>query len=93
MKWITVAVVSLALIGCGVVPEVDRIVSADALRGEWRSVLESPGGELPFGLRIGFEGGRLTAVILNHEEEVPMTRGSRAGYPETAFALTARGPR
>jgi thiol-disulfide isomerase/thioredoxin len=71
MKWVTATLVSIALIGCGPLPEVDRIVTADALRGEWRSVLESPGGELPFGLRIGFEGGRLTAVILNHDEEVP----------------------
>jgi hypothetical protein len=71
MKWITATLVSIALIGCGPLPEVDRIVTADALRGEWRSVLESPGGELPFGLRIEFEGGRLTAVILNHDEEVP----------------------
>jgi thiol-disulfide isomerase/thioredoxin len=71
MKYVTVAVVSIALIGCGAPPEVTWIATADALRGEWRSVLESPGGELPFGLRIDFEGGRLTAVILNHDEEVP----------------------
>ena len=71
MKWIPAAVVSISLIACGGPPEVDQILVADALRGEWRSVLESPGGELPFGLRIDFAGGRLTAVILNHDEEVP----------------------
>ena len=71
MKWATVILVSIALIGCGVPHEVSMIATADALRGEWRSVLESPGGELPFGLRIGVAEGRLTAVILNHDEEVP----------------------
>jgi len=71
MKWVAVVLVSIPLIACGGPPEVDQILVADALRGEWRSVLESPGGDLPFGLRIGFTEGRLTAVILNHNEEVP----------------------
>ena len=71
MKLVTVALVLIPLIACSGPPEVDQILVADALRGDWRSVLESPGGDLPFGLRIGFNGGRLTAVILNHDEEVP----------------------
>src|SRR5437867_7578155 len=40
--------------------------------GEWRAALESPGGELPFGLRIEERSpGEILAVVVNGEEVVP----------------------
>lgn len=38
--------------------------------GPWRAWLESPGGELPFGLEIAREGAKLSATILNGEERI-----------------------
>lgn len=38
--------------------------------GTWRATLASPGGPLPFGLRIDGESGSLHAVALNGPEEV-----------------------
>lgn len=43
------------------------IANAKSIDGTWRGVLTSPGGELPFTLRIA--GGR--AVIVNGPEDVP----------------------
>src|SRR5687767_4857838 len=37
--------------------------------GSWRAVLASPGGELPFTLRIAREGATLTAHALNGAEQ------------------------
>lgn len=40
--------------------------------GQWRAVLESPGGELPFGLRIEErDAGKLIAVAVNGDEVLP----------------------
>lgn len=41
--------------------------------GTWRAVLDSPGGELPFGLRIEGAPGAWRAVVLNGEEEAPIS--------------------
>ena len=42
--------------------------------GSWRATLASPGGELPFELRIAaIAGGGLQAVAINGAEEVPFT--------------------
>ncbi|MFN0007523.1 MAG: TlpA family protein disulfide reductase [Planctomycetota bacterium] len=38
--------------------------------GSWRAWLESPGGELPFGLEIDNQGGKLSATIVNGEERI-----------------------
>ena len=45
-----------------------------ALAGRWRGVLQSPGGELPFGLDISSEGSHLAAVISNGAERIPIER-------------------
>ncbi|MEM9558441.1 MAG: redoxin domain-containing protein [Acidobacteriota bacterium] len=44
------------------------------LTGPWRAVLESPGGELPFLLRIDETDAGLRAVAINGHEEAPFTR-------------------
>ncbi len=41
-----------------------------AAAGTWRAVLTSPGGELPFTLRIVRDGDALRAVIVNGSEQV-----------------------
>ncbi|MEE8586746.1 MAG: TlpA disulfide reductase family protein, partial [Acidobacteriota bacterium] len=41
--------------------------------GIWRAVLKSPGGDLPFTLRISRQGGKTRAVALNGAEEVPFS--------------------
>ena len=38
------------------------------INGQWRGVLASPGGELPFGLQINQAGEAYTAVIINGDE-------------------------
>ncbi len=53
--------------------------SEDALLGRWRAVLASPGGELPFTLRVERRGDALAAVALNGEEEVPFSAVRREG--------------
>ncbi len=40
--------------------------------GAWRAWLDSPGGELPFGLQIDQKNGQLAAWILNGEERIPV---------------------
>jgi len=42
---------------------------ASAFAGTWRAVLTSPGGELPFTLRIRSEGSGLAAVAINGQEQ------------------------
>ncbi|MEA2338700.1 MAG: hypothetical protein QOE82_2707 [Thermoanaerobaculia bacterium] len=41
--------------------------------GSWRAVLTSPGGELPFTLRVVREGNALRAVIVNGAEQAPVS--------------------
>lgn len=53
--------------------------SAPSLIGDWRAVLASPGGELPFTLRVADAGGELRAVAVNGEEEVPFSGVEREG--------------
>ena len=49
------------------------------LAGTWRAVLHSPGGDLPFALRIARPGAAIPAVALNGPEEVPFTSVSLDG--------------
>jgi thiol-disulfide isomerase/thioredoxin len=53
------------------------------IEGTWRAVLSSPGGELPFGLRITRSNGGLGAVIVNGEEQAPVSGVSVAGSSVT----------
>lgn len=50
---------------------VDLRAPAEELHvGPWRACLESPGGELPFGLEIARQGAKLSATIVNGEERI-----------------------
>ncbi len=49
------------------------------LVGTWRAVLASPGGELPFTLRVEQDEEGLSAVALNGDEEVPFSGVRREG--------------
>ena len=44
--------------------------AAPEVGGTWRAWLDSPGGELPFGLEIAGESGALTAVLINGPERI-----------------------
>src|SRR5712691_3695718 len=53
------------------------------LEGTWRAVLSSPGGELPFTLRIARRAGGLRAVVVNGVEQVPVSGVSVDGSAVT----------
>lgn len=53
--------------------------SPPSVAGDWRAVLASPGGELPFTLRIVDDGGELRAVAVNGEEEAPFSSVEQDG--------------
>ena len=61
------AAIWLGSCGGGKAPEPADLV------GTWRAVLKSPGGELPFTLRIAPDGEGLNAIALNGNEEAPFT--------------------
>lgn len=52
----------------------------EILIGVWRGVLVSPGGELPFGLRITRGDGVLAGEIENGQEEAPLSGVSIDGH-------------
>src|SRR5476651_1133504 len=54
-----------------------------SIEGTWRSVLSSPGGELPLALRIAGRGAHLRAVIVNGAEEAPVSGVSSDGSTVT----------
>ena len=73
---------ALGLLGsCG--PGEDTDSSAPAITssviGDWRAVLESPGGDLPFTLKITSGEGELRAVAVNGDEEVPFSTVEQSG--------------
>jgi len=47
-----------------------RAPAEELQTGPWRAWLESPGGELPFGLEIERAAGQLSATIVNGEERI-----------------------
>lgn len=66
----------LLLAGCSrrqPAAETPASIPAPILIGEWRGALLSPGGELPFGLRIAEEDGTLSGEIENGEETAPLS--------------------
>jgi thiol-disulfide isomerase/thioredoxin len=59
-----------------------RLKSA-AIEGTWRAVLSSPGGELPFALRITRRGDVLKGIVVNGAEQAPASAVSVAGSSVT----------
>lgn len=57
----------------------EREAETSPLVGTWRAVLDSPGGELPFTLRIRESNGGLLATAVNGDEEAPMSSVRREG--------------
>lgn len=47
--------------------------------GEWRAALTSPGGDLPFGLRLTGTGRQLRAVAVNGSEQAPFSTVEQRG--------------
>jgi thiol-disulfide isomerase/thioredoxin len=83
------------MIGCGARSDVETAVTAEDLVGEWRAVLESPGGELPFGLRFVERAGSVAAIIINDAEEVPtsavVVNGDRVTIEMSWYDSTLEG--
>ncbi|HTQ79385.1 MAG TPA: TlpA disulfide reductase family protein [Thermoanaerobaculia bacterium] len=69
-----------AALGCtpGATPGSDPFASPRVV-GQWRAALGTPGGELPFGLRITRVGPRLRAVVENGSEEAPFSSVEQKG--------------
>lgn len=67
MKYTAIGLAVVVLVSCGT--PAPPSVEID-LTGEWRSVIESPGGELPFALRVLQAGETPPVVALNDTEEV-----------------------
>jgi peroxiredoxin len=59
------ALAALALVGCG-------RPSEPQWTGDYRVALQLPGGELPFGIELRGEPGRLTATSVNGEERIAL---------------------
>jgi thiol-disulfide isomerase/thioredoxin len=80
---LALATVAATLAGCGGTATEKAAATAssgpEGLAGVWRLVLASPGGELPCHLRVDAEGGTLRAVVLNGEEEAPISGVEVAG--------------
>lgn len=51
----------------------------DVLNAEWRAWLDSPGGELPFGLELREAATDLEAFLLNGSERIPVSSVERDG--------------
>ncbi len=65
--WVVLLGAALLTSGCG------SEVEPTDLIGDWRAVLASPGGELPFTLTVEDEGGWLRAVAQNGDERAPFS--------------------
>jgi len=85
---------AVLLAGCAN-PGPDRLAE-----GEWRAWLDSPGGELPFGLEVSRDGDTLEVVIVNGSERIRVPRVEANGtelvlgiehYDSTIVATVARG--
>ncbi len=77
-RWAWLPALALALAACGQGGETDGPAAGPAvdgagrsLAGVWRAVLASPGGELPFTLRIEETDGGLSAAVENADERAP----------------------
>lgn len=67
LPWLAILTLAALSSGCS------RDVETADLVGDWRAVLASPGGELPFTLTIENDGGWLRAVAQNGDERAPFS--------------------
>ena len=58
----------------------------DLQPGAYRAVVDSPGGDLPFGLDVAKQGASFTIVLVNGEERLPVT-GLRVGGGRVTMSL------
>jgi thiol-disulfide isomerase/thioredoxin len=71
MQKAMIVLLLFSLVGCG--GELPTSESEESVVGTWRAVLASPGGDLPFALRVTEAEGQLRAVVVNGEEEVELS--------------------
>ncbi len=67
-----------AALACGH-PSAGGTAAAPQVAGEWRAALTSPGGDLPFGLRLTGSGRQLRAVAINGAEQAPFSAIEQKG--------------
>ena len=68
MNKLLTAFLFLSLVSCN--QSEINVTDSHGIIGKWRGVLQSPGGELPFGIEITEENGTYTTKILNGPERV-----------------------
>lgn len=78
---VTAVLASALLVGaCGGDVSNEAEITPAELVGDWRAVLASPGGDLPFNLRIGQDAaGELYANAINGSEEAPFSAVTLTG--------------
>ncbi len=81
MAWMGVWLVGAAAftVACSGASVAGDDTGLQPLVGDWRGVLLSAGGELPFKIRINREGSGVPGVVINGEHEVPFAEVSRQG--------------
>ena len=81
--------VTLALVGsvaCSDGSDAGEDTGIEPLVGQWRGVLLSPGGELPFYFRVNPQGSDPPAVVINAGAERPLLSVARQGA--ASYTLT-----
>lgn len=69
MKSVLLVLMTMVLLtGCA---DPETVLLAE---GDWRAWLDSPGGELPFGLEVSRDGTELEVVIINGSERIGVPR-------------------
>ena len=81
MRRFVLVALSLLIAACNT-PDNEPVASTNPpvdLSGEWRAVLSSPGGELPFTLEITHDGETYSAHAINGEERAPFSHVTQNG--------------
>jgi thiol-disulfide isomerase/thioredoxin len=76
------AIVLLAMLAVGASSSAQRQTPV-SIEGPWRAVLSTPGGDLPFAIRIVRNGALLSASIINGAEKAPASSVSTDGSAVT----------
>ena len=95
MKSVLLFLLAVVLLAGCADPGTDRLAE-----GEWHAWLDSPGGELPFGLEVSRDDEKLEVVIINGSERIRVQRVETNGaelllgidhYDSTIVATVADG--
>jgi len=82
-------IAALALVPLGVALTGCDYFERGLRAGSYRAVLETPVGELPFGLDVAQEGERFMLILVNGEDRVRIEVASATAFPGTDYDLIA----